>query len=196
MTRIIAGRYGGRKLAVPAGTRTRPTADRVREALFSSLATQVELDGASVLDLYAGSGAVGLEAASRGAARVLLVESDPAAVRAARANIDALRAGAVVAQATGRVEAVLAGAPPGGAGYEVVFADPPYDLPEPGLRAVLAALAGRGWLAPAAVLALERSRRAPEPDWVPGITGTRSRRYGETVLWYGRADSVGVPPGT
>ncbi len=194
MTRIIAGRYGGRRLAVPPGTGTRPTTDRVREALFSALEAQVDLAGAGFLDLYAGSGAVGLEAASRGAARVLLVESDPAAARVLRANIATLGAGAVAAPATGPVAEVLAGSPPGGAPFDVVFADPPYDLAEPEVTGVLAALAGWGWLAPDAVIVLERPRRGPEPAWVPGITVTRSRRYGETMLWYGRADSIGARP--
>jgi 16S rRNA (guanine966-N2)-methyltransferase len=183
VTRIVAGRYGGRRLDTPGGRDTRPTSDRVREALFSTLDTLVELAGASVADLYAGSGAVGLEAASRGAARVLLVESDAKAVRTARANIAALGAGGVTI-ATGRVLTVL-GAPDGGP-YDVVFADPPYAVPESEIEAVLAALVNNGWLAPDAVVVVERSSRTPEPVWVNGITPERSRRYGETTLWYGR----------
>ena len=90
MTRIIAGAHGGRRLAAPAGAQTRPTSDRVREALFSALETMTELDGARFADLYAGSGAVGLEALSRGAAFALLVESDPRAARTIRENIGLL----------------------------------------------------------------------------------------------------------
>jgi 16S rRNA (guanine966-N2)-methyltransferase len=181
VTRIVAGRYGGRRLATPSGRDTRPTSDRVREALFGALGG---LDGLRFLDLYAGSGAIGLEAASRGAERVLLVESDPTAARAARSNIATLAAAPLVTLAVGRVEQVLAGrAEP----FDVVYADPPYALGEPELTAVLAALVDRGWLATGATVVLERSSRSPEPGWVPGVTGERSRRYGESVLWYGRA---------
>ncbi len=184
MTRIVAGRYRGRRIAAPPGQDTRPTADRVREALFGALG---DLTGARVADLYAGSGALGLEAASRGAAHVLLVESDPRAGRVIRENIALLGAGDVVKLAPSRVEDVLVGGPGSGGPYDVVVADPPYHTGEAELAGVLSALAAHGWLAPDALVILERSRRSPEPTWVKGITGERSRRYGETVLWYGRA---------
>jgi 16S rRNA (guanine966-N2)-methyltransferase len=184
LTRIIAGEYGGRRLVTPGGADTRPTSDRVREALFSTLGTMVDLDGARVADLYAGSGAVGLEALSRGASRVLLVEADPRAARAARQNIAALGAGASTAVTTTRVErAVAAGA---AHEFDVVFADPPYELDDGELAGVLAELAANGWLAPGAVLVVERASRSPEPAWPPGVTPDRSRRYGESTLWYGR----------
>jgi 16S rRNA (guanine(966)-N(2))-methyltransferase RsmD len=181
---VIAGTYGGRRLQTPPGQGTRPTSDRVREALFSSLDSMVDLDGARVADLYAGSGAVGLEAASRGAARVLLVEAHPAAARAVRANIATLKAGAVATLAATKVEQAVAAAPD--EPYDVIFADPPYDLGEAALAGVLAALAGNGWLAPEGVLVVERSTRSPEPAWPDVVTVTRGRRYGETTLWYGR----------
>lgn len=183
MTRIVAGRYGGRRLAAPAGRGTRPTADRVREALFSALG---DLDGERFADLYAGSGAVGLEAASRGAAHVLLVESDPRAARTARENIARLDAAGKVRLAPAKVAAVLAAGPPDGQPYGVVFADPPYAVPPEEIDALLTGLAGTGWLAPEATVVIERSVRTPPVTWVPEITGERSRRYGETVLWYGR----------
>ena len=186
MTRIVAGRYGGRRLAAPAGRDTRPTSDRVREALFSTLETLVDLAGARFADLYAGSGAVGLEAASRGAAHVLLVESDRGAVRAARANIAVLEAGSGVILTTARVVQALATGPPVDGPYDVVFADPPYAVPEAEIDALQDGLVRHGWLAPDAVVVVERSARSPELTWVPGITADRSRRYGETVLWYGR----------
>jgi 16S rRNA (guanine(966)-N(2))-methyltransferase RsmD len=154
--------------------------------LFSTLDSLAGVDGARVADLYAGSGAVGLEAASRGASAVLLVESDPRAARVIRANIATLDAGKVATVATGRVAGVLAEGPPDGKPYDIVFADPPYAVPESEIEAVQAALVREGWLAPGAVLVLERSARSPEPAWVPAVTGERSRRYGETVLWYGR----------
>lgn len=189
MTRIIAGAHGGRRLAAPAGATTRPTSDRVREALFSSLETLTELDGARFADLYAGSGAVGLEALSRGAASALLVESEAKAARVIRDNIVALRAGPAARLITGKVAQVLA-APPEGGPFDVVFADPPYALPDDELAEVQRALVVNGWLAEDAVVVLERSTRTAvrgEPlSWVDGITAERSKRYGETTLWYGR----------
>jgi 16S rRNA (guanine(966)-N(2))-methyltransferase RsmD len=182
VTRIVAGRYGGRRIAAPAGRDTRPTSDRVREALFGSLGA---LDGVRFLDLYAGSGAIGLEAASRGAAHVLLVESDPKAARTARDNVTLLGAVRQVTMAVARVEQTLQSGPPGDP-YDVVFADPPYAVGEPEITAVLSGLVEHGWLAPDATVVIERSRRSPEPAWVPGITAERSRRYGDTALWYGR----------
>jgi 16S rRNA (guanine966-N2)-methyltransferase len=183
LTRVIAGEYGGRRLVTPSGSGTRPTSDRVREALFNTLGTMIELTGARVADLYAGSGAVGLEALSRGAARVLLVEADPRAARAARANIAALGASAATLTTTA-VERALAARPPHE--FDVVFADPPYDLGDGDLADVLAAAAANGWLAAGAVLVVERSSRSPEPVWPRDVTPDRGRRYGETVLWYGR----------
>ncbi|AGZ45567.1 16S rRNA (guanine(966)-N(2))-methyltransferase RsmD [Actinoplanes friuliensis] len=189
MTRIIAGVHGGRKLAAPPGAQTRPTADRVREAYFSALGTMVDLEGARFVDLYAGSGAVGLEALSRGAGHALLVESDAKAARAVRDNIVTLRAGDAARLVTGKVLQVLAGPPEGGP-FDVVFADPPYALGDDEITAVQEALVSNGWLAEDAVVTFERSTRTVvrgQPlSWVDGITADRSRRYGETTLWYGR----------
>lgn len=189
MTRIIAGAHGGRRLSAPAGSQTRPTSDRVREALFSALDSLTDLDGARFVDLYAGSGAVGLEALSRGATFALLVESDAKAARVIRDNIVALRAGASARLITGRVASVLS-APPEGGPFDVVFADPPYALADDELAELQTLLVASGWLAPGAVVALERSTRAvprgQDLHWVDGITPERSRRYGETTLWYGR----------
>ncbi|MFG1871835.1 16S rRNA (guanine(966)-N(2))-methyltransferase RsmD [Micromonospora arborensis] len=185
MTRIVAGTLGGRRIAAPPGAGTRPTSDRVREALFSAVQAEVDLDGARFADLYAGSGAVGLEALSRGARHVLLVESDPRAARVIRENVAALRAGTAARLVTGKVATVLA-AGPGGETYDVVFADPPYAVPAEEITDVLTALVDGGWLAPDALVVVERSSRTRQFDWVDGITAERSRRYGETTLWYGR----------
>jgi 16S rRNA (guanine966-N2)-methyltransferase len=189
MTRIIAGAHGGRRLSAPAGTQTRPTSDRVREAFFSALGTMVDLDGARFADLYAGSGAVGLEALSRGAIFTLLVESDPRAARIVRDNIDSLKVGASARLVTGKVAQVVA-TPPEGGPYDVVFADPPYAVTDEEITELQQALVDNGWLAPDAVVVLERSTRTAvrgQPlSWVDGITADRSRRYGETTLWYGR----------
>jgi 16S rRNA (guanine966-N2)-methyltransferase len=149
----------------------------------------VELDGARFADLYAGSGAVGLEALSRGASFTLLVEADARAARVIRDNIVALRAGPAARLVTGKVSQVLA-LPPEGGPFDVVFADPPYAVPDDEVAGLQRALVDNGWLAADAVVVLERSSRTAvrgEPlSWVEGITADRSRRYGETTLWYGR----------
>jgi 16S rRNA (guanine966-N2)-methyltransferase len=189
MTRIIAGVHGGRRLSAPAGVQTRPTSDRVREAFFSTLETLVDLHGARFADLYAGSGAVGLEALSRGATSALLVEADARAARVIRDNIVTLRAGGSARLITGKVAQVVA-MPPEGGPFDVVFADPPYAVPDDEVTELQRALVDNGWLAPDAVMVLERATRTAvrgEPlSWVDGITADRSRRYGETTLWYGR----------
>lgn len=184
MTRIIAGALGGRRLSAPAGTATRPTAERVREALFSSLATMTELDGCRFADLYAGSGAVGIEAASRGAVAVLLVESEARAARTLRGNLATLGLSASCRLITARVATALGDAPADP--FDVVFADPPYPVADDEVEAMLAALVEHGWLADGAVLVVERSTRSPEPRWPRGVTPERGRRYGDTALWYGR----------
>lgn len=179
MTRVIAGTAGGRTLQVPPGLTTRPTADRAREALFSSLLSLLDLEGARVLDLYAGSGALGLEALSRGAASATFVESDPDAVAAVRGNIDTLGlAGAfVVAQPVERF--LETEAEPR---YDLALLDPPYELD---VVPVLEQL--RPWLVDGAVVVAERSRRAPALAWPAGYEAVRSRRYGSATLWYGLA---------
>jgi 16S rRNA (guanine(966)-N(2))-methyltransferase RsmD len=183
LTRIIAGVNRGRRLATPAGRNTRPTSDRVREALFSTLGSLTDLSGSRFADLYAGSGAVGLEAASRGAEHVLLVEADSSAARAARANIGALDAAEAVVLTVAPVQRVVA--QPAAIAYDMIFADPPYELDDGQLAAVLDAVAG-GWLAPDGVIAVERSSRSGPPPWPPEIIEVQCRRYGETTLWYGR----------
>jgi len=182
MTRIVGGVAGGRRLAVRGGTGTRPTSDRAREGLFNSLATLVDLAGARVADLYAGSGAVGLEALSRGAAHALLVERDPAAARVARRNAAELGLGGaeVVVGAVERVVDATAGQP-----YDVVFLDPPYALDDARLAGVLRALVDQRWLDMGGVCVVERARRSPAPAWPDGLVEVRSRGYGEAVLWYG-----------
>jgi len=188
MTRIIAGRAGGRRLATAAGRTTRPTSDRTREGLFSTVtAIRGSLAGATVLDLYAGSGAVGLEALSRGAEDVLLVESDNRAARVIRENIAAVGLpGARLL--TGRVERLLDSGPePTAAQRDFVFADPPYALTDAELARLLRALSSRGWLAPGALVVLERATRSGAPTWPAGYESDRSRRYGEATLWYGLA---------
>ncbi|TDX96921.1 16S rRNA (guanine966-N2)-methyltransferase [Amycolatopsis arida] len=178
VTRIVAGRAGGRRLRVPSRG-TRPTSERVREALFNALESAGELAGARVLDLYAGSGALGLEALSRGAADALFVEADRTAAEVLRGNVAALGLGGTVRQ--GRVEAVVAGPAP--APFDVVLADPPYALAGAQLTAVLADLAAGGWVGAGALVVVERDRRTGEPEWPAGFTALRARRYGDTALF-------------
>jgi 16S rRNA (guanine966-N2)-methyltransferase len=185
MTRIVAGTLGGRRLTVPVGSHTRPTSDRVREALFNTLETLIDLDGARVADLYAGSGAVGLEALSRGAEHALLVEHDAKAARIIRGNIAALDARGRAVLHSGKVNTVLLAGPDDGP-YDLVFADPPYPMPDLEVLEMLAALLEFGWLAEDALVVVERASRGADLAWVEGITAVRSRKYGETTLWYGR----------
>ena len=193
MTRIIAGAARGRRLSVPPGTRTRPTSDRAREGLFATIAARHgQLDGTAFLDLYAGSGAVGLEALSRGAAPVVFVESDPAAARVIRANMTAVGLpGAELV--TGQVATVLRRGPgrvPGdGPAFGVVVADPPYATGDEEVIAMLTALRG-GWLAPGALVAVERATRSGPVAWPEGYAPDRSRRYGEATFWYGLAAGI------
>ena len=189
MTRIIAGEVGGRRLRTPRGTTTRPTSDRVREALFSALESQLgTLAGLRFLDMYAGSGAVGLEARSRGAGHVTLVERDAGAASLVRANARqlGLTGVTVVARAA---QTLVATAPAGGA-FDVAFLDPPYATDAGDVGAVLAGLAKGGWLGSGAVVVVERSRRDGKWAWPEGFDPLRAKRYGETMLWYGRLSQL------
>jgi 16S rRNA (guanine966-N2)-methyltransferase len=180
--RIVAGSAKGRRLASPAGA-TRPTSDRAREALFNSLTLLGDLDGARVLDLFAGTGAVGLEALSRGAAEAVFVESDRNAAEVLRRNIETV--GLPGARLVKRPVAAFLAAPPD-APFDLVFADPPYALDDEALAEILNTLAEAKWLADEAVVVVERSARGPGPRWPDGIEALRDRRYGEGALWYGR----------
>ncbi len=189
MTRIIGGTAGGRRLRTPTGVATRPTSDRVREALFSTLESELgSLSGLRFLDLYAGSGAVGLEAVSRGAGVLTSVESDRRTARMVQENAATLglRKVEVMTQPVARVLGQHPRAP-----YDVVFADPPYSVENGEVEAVLALLVAHEWLATGSVLVVERSARSVEPDWPGGLVCDRTKEYGETVLWYVRAGSAG-----
>jgi 16S rRNA (guanine966-N2)-methyltransferase len=187
VTRIIGGEAGGRRLKTPTGEATRPTTDRVREALFSALEAELgSLTGLRFLDLYAGSGAIGLEAMSRGAGVVTSVESDRRTARMVQDNATTLgfRKLEVVAQPVAR----LLGRDPR-APYDVVFADPPYPMDNAEVEQMLALLVEHHWVATGSVLVVERSARSVEPAWPAGLVRERTKQYGETVLWYVRADS-------
>ncbi|GAA1813904.1 16S rRNA (guanine(966)-N(2))-methyltransferase RsmD [Agromyces neolithicus] len=192
MTRIIAGFAGSLILQVPRSG-TRPTSDRVREAIFSALESRDAIDGAAVLDLYAGSGALGLEAVSRGAAEAVLVERAKPAADVCRRNADALkrraRGHAVRVSVAQKVVAAYLESARGPFG--LVFIDPPYDLPEAALAHDLRLLAPL--LADDAVVVVERGSRSAEPEWPAGISLDRRRDYGETTLWWATADLVDGP---
>jgi 16S rRNA (guanine966-N2)-methyltransferase len=178
----VGGSARGRRLAVPPGARTRPTSERAREGLFNTLATMLDLAGARFADLYAGSGAVGLEALSRGAAHALLVESDPVAARILRANVDASGlAGAEIR--TAPVERVVVTTP--GDAYDVLFLDPPYAFAAEKVTALLDRIAVSGWIDTNGVCVVERPSRSGVFRWPAGMIGDRFRGYGEGTLWYG-----------
>jgi 16S rRNA (guanine966-N2)-methyltransferase len=185
VTRIIGGSAGGRTIRTPPGDATRPTTDRVREALFSILQSRVgSLHGLTVLDLYAGSGAIGLEAASRGAGRVTLVEKDRRTAGLVRRNAADLGLDVTVVAAP--VARFLAGGRgDSSAPVDVVFADPPYPLASSVVAAALAALSD-GWLAPTALVVVERSARDRSWAWPEGYDEVDRRTYGETVLLLAR----------
>ncbi|MER7926660.1 16S rRNA (guanine(966)-N(2))-methyltransferase RsmD [Streptomyces sp. NPDC096057] len=190
MTRVIAGQAGGRRLAVPPGTGTRPTSDRAREGLFSTWQSLLgaPLSGERVLDLYAGSGAIGLEALSRGAGHALLVEADPKAARVIRENVKNIGLPGAEVRA-GKAEQIVQTPAPTDP-YDIVFLDPPYVVADHDLREILLTLRSGGWLAPDALVTVERSTRGGEFGWPDGFDAIRARRYGEGTFWYGRAAST------
>ncbi|WP_435736422.1 RsmD family RNA methyltransferase [Cellulosimicrobium sp. PMB13] len=202
MTRIVAGTVGGRTIQVPPRG-TRPTSDRVREAIFSRLDHYGVVDDARVLDLYAGSGALGIEAASRGAREVTLVDSARVAVDVARRNVATLglsgvrvvaqsaetfaataAATAATASPPGGEDAAAAAPGPTGSPFHLVFLDPPYDLAPDALGRVLDHLAAPGVLDPAAVVVVERSTRSAEPVWPAGWQLLARKDYGETAVFF------------
>ena len=199
VTRIIAGFAGSLRLAVPA-TGTRPTGDRVREAIFSALAARDVLFGARVVDLYAGSGALGLEAVSRGAASATLVERNAPTAKICREN--AARVLKNVPADAARSDAALLGAAPvvdvvarsvqmfldsSALTWDIAFLDPPYELSNEELELTLGALQPR--LSESAIVVVERGSKTPEPPWPLGITLDRQKIYGDTTLWWASTKS-------
>jgi 16S rRNA (guanine966-N2)-methyltransferase len=185
VTRIIGGSAGGRRIKTPTGNSTRPTSDRVREALFSAIDSALgSIAGLRFLDLYAGSGAVGLEAASRGAGVVTLVEHDRRTAALIRENAAALavRCADLVTAPVVRALAHHPRAP-----YDIAFADPPYAAGADEITAVLEALRDQAWLSAGALVVVERSSHGEGLTWPAGFTGDRCRKYGDTALWYGHA---------
>jgi 16S rRNA (guanine966-N2)-methyltransferase len=191
VTRIVAGAAGGRRLTVPPHG-TRPTTDRVREALFNVLAARIDFSGLAVVDLYAGSGALGLEALSRGAGSVLFVDDDRRAAAVITANIDTVGLpGATVRRSA--VAAVLGGPPPAGRGVDLVLADPPYETPAAEVESMLSLLQRNHWVRPGAVVVVERPAAGAPLIWPDGWTAWPARRYGDTRLE--AAEVTGGPGG-
>lgn len=196
MTRIIGGYAGSLRIEVPRFG-TRPTSDRVREAIFSALEARDAIEGARVLDLYAGSGALGLEAASRGATHVTLVDRVYGASKIAQANAGKIRAAAPrdsapeIVVSSQPVQSFLGGASaPEGARWDVVFLDPPYELG--GLELVHNLETLVRCLTPDAVVVVERSSRDREPEWPDGLELDRRKDYGDTALYWLSASEQGA----
>lgn len=192
MSRIIAGSAKGRRFDAPKGDRTRPTTERTREALFSALSSwfgtaaqppEEHLEGIAVLDLFGGSGAIGLESASRGASRVVVVEGDPGTAKLIRDNARSVRL--AVDAIAGRLPGALAQVP---GKFDLVFADPPYDFDDEAMDRLLAGLLDSEALAPQALVVVERGRRSRQPAWPGAFTETWSRRYGEATLYFAATD--------
>jgi len=184
MTRIIAGRWGGRRLTTLDGATTRPSTDRVREAMFASLSSELGgWRGVRALDLFSGSGALGLEALSRGAETADLVESDRRAAAVLARNIRDLGAADARLHRT-TTQGFLRRSP--GEPYHLVFLDPPYAMPSEELREIVGALVVGRWRTEDSVVVVERSARDDPWSWPGEMTSLRDRSYGETRLWYGR----------
>jgi 16S rRNA (guanine966-N2)-methyltransferase len=181
--RVIAGALRGRRLVAPAGDAVRPTKDVVKEAVFSALDARRAIRDATVLDLYAGTGSLAIEALSRGASRAVLVERDRAALAAIEQNVAQLDLGDRTSVLRLDVDRVVSGRPPVEAPFGLVFADPPYDTSSEAVAAVLRSLAAPGWLAPGAVVAVERPVRAdivvPE-----GFRACWERTFGDTLVFF------------
>jgi 16S rRNA (guanine966-N2)-methyltransferase len=181
--RVIAGSARGRRLTVPEGPNVRPTKDMVREAVFSALDARGAIVDATVLDLYAGSGALAIEALSRGANRAVLVEHDHRALDAVRANVDMLGWRDRTRVVANTAERFVAGGSPAEAPFDLVFADPPYDTPAESVTALLTRLFASDWLAADAIVSVERPARHPV-EAPPGCTTGWERTFGDTLVTF------------
>lgn len=181
MTRIIAGTLRGRRLAAPKGTATRPTSDRVRESLFARLEGMLDFTGARVLDLYAGTGALGIEAVSRGASRAELIEQHRPTAALISRNIGQLGIADRARVVNAPVERVLTRGPVGER-FDLVLADPPYPFGEDTIERMLQQLVAQNWLADDPVVVVERSSRSPEPRWPGGLVAESAKEYGDTTV--------------
>ena len=179
--RVIAGSAGGRRLVAPAGTGARPTTDRVKESVFAALGDE-RLRDAAVLDLYAGSGALAIEALSRGASRAVLVDRELSAVHAIERNLDATGLTERARVQRGEVAAFVRRDPPAAAPFDLALLDPPYDLPHVELEGVLDRLALPGWLVSGATVVVEQGTRGTRAALPERWAITWERGYGDTLV--------------
>jgi 16S rRNA (guanine966-N2)-methyltransferase len=189
---VIAGEVGGLRLVAPKGLDTRPTTDRVKESLFAALGPD-RIDDVSVLDLYAGSGALGIEALSRGARQALLVDRDPEARKAIHENLEHTRLADRARVQRAEVVSTLKSPRPPEAPFDLVFLDPPYDFTDDELSPVLELLVTEGWLSAGATVVLERPARS-SPRWPEKLVLVWERSYGDTVVLIASTDRPIVDP--
>ena len=181
--RVIAGSAGGRRLSAPKGDAIRPTTGRVKEAVFSALAAREHLLGAHVLDLYAGTGALAIEALSRSAARAVLVEQDGDALAALRRNLSVTGTATNASVVTADVAVFLGAPPPDAAPFDLVLCDPPYDVDSAALDAAIAPLGRREWTHDEALVVVERPVGAAPPH-VEGMRIDWERKFGDTLAFF------------
>ena len=187
--RVIAGQWRGRRIEAPAGVGTRPTSDRVREAVFSAIQSRIgDWEGVRALDLYAGSGALGIEALSRGASHVVFVDSDRGAAACIRRNLRSLDVGSDLATVlTARVgDAVVQRLPR--SPVSLLFADPPYRIDAAAVTRVFRTLAEAGLVQRGALVVYEHAAGA-SPPWPEGFAAEEPRRYGDTAVSLARYDA-------
>ena len=181
--RVISGTAGGRRLSAPRDDSIRPTTGRVKEAIFSALTARERVLNSTVLDLYAGTGALAIEALSRSAARAVLVENDRAALEMLRRNLSVAGTATAASVVAGDAAAFVAGAPPADAPFDLVFCDPPYDFESAALDKVLAPFATREWTSEEAIVVVERPVGVASPN-VDGLPITWERKFGDTLVFF------------
>jgi 16S rRNA (guanine966-N2)-methyltransferase len=181
--RVISGTAGGRRLSAPRDDSIRPTTGRVKEAIFSALTARELVLNAKVLDLYAGTGALAIEALSRSAARAVLVENDRAALEMLRRNLSVTGTANAASVVAGDAAAFVGGAPPEDAPFDLVFCDPPYDFESPALDEVLAPFATREWTSEEAIVVVERPVGVASPN-VEGLPIAWERKFGDTLVFF------------
>ena len=181
--RVVSGSAGGRRLSAPRGDAIRPTTGRVKEAIFSALEAREHILGAKVLDLYAGTGALAIEALSRSAARAVLVENDRDALQALRRNLSVTGTASEATVANVDAAAFMAASPPNDAPFDLVLCDPPYDFASPALDEVLAPLGRREWTGEDALVVVERPAGVAPPR-VEGMRVAWERTFGDTLVFF------------